>query len=316
MKRGTYAIGAGLVALFVAGLLIFAFKVSGFSVNGISEGDDAALNDTVRVCENLTYGGKERNVYDLYIPAAVDKREEHALILFLHGGSWTSGDKASMVDDCRFFAERGYVTATMNYSFLNMMGEDKVDFTTMMTEIATALSTIKDYAVAQGVNITKVALSGYSAGAHLALLYTYSMAGHSPLPVLFVHSKAGPADFRTFSPSSPDVRAFMAKMGVGSDEKSVRELLKNEKVVAMVQAVSPIFYVKGEAAPAILSYGRKDALVVWENVVSMMNVLDANVVDYKLIEYPNSGHGLDKDADSAQRSVDAMLDYAKKFFGY
>ena len=56
MKRGTYAIGAGLVALFVAGLLIFTFKVSGFSVNGISEGDDAALNDTVRVCENLTYG--------------------------------------------------------------------------------------------------------------------------------------------------------------------------------------------------------------------------------------------------------------------
>ena len=302
MKRGTYAIGAGLVALFVAGLLIFAFKACGFSVNGISEGDEAALNDTVRVCENLTYGGKERNVFDLYIPAGVDKREEHALILFLHGGSWTSGDKASMVDDCRFFAERGYVTATMNYSFLNMMGEDKVDFTTMMTEIATALSTIKDYAVAQGVNITKVALSGYSAGAHLALLYTYS--------------KAGPADCRTFSPSSPDVRAFMAKMGIGSDEKSVRELLKNEKVVAMVQAVSPIFYVKGEAAPAILSYGRKDALVVWENVVSMMNVLDANVVDYKLIEYPNSGHGLDKDADSSQRSVDAMLDYAKKFFGY
>ena len=36
MKRGTYAIGAGLVALFVAGLLIFAFKACGFSVNGIS----------------------------------------------------------------------------------------------------------------------------------------------------------------------------------------------------------------------------------------------------------------------------------------
>ena len=142
------------------------------------------------------------------------------------------------------------------------------------------------------------------------------MAEHSPLPVLFAHSKAGPADFRTFSPSSPDVQDFMAKMGVGSDEKSVQELMKNEKIVAMTQAVSPVFYVKGGAVPAILSYGRKDGLVVWENVVSLMNVLDANVVEYKLIEYPNSGHGLDKDADSAQRSVDAMLDYAKKYFGY
>ena len=84
----------------------------------------------------------------------------------------------------------------------------------------------------------------------------------------------------------------------------------------MIQAVSPVSYVKKGAAPAILSYGRKDGLVVWENVVSMMNALDAENVEYMLVEYPNSGHGLDKDADSAQRSADAMLDYAKKYFGY
>ena len=196
------------------------------------------------------------------------------------------------------------------------MGEEKSDFTTMMTEIATALATIKGYAATQGVNITKAALSGYSAGAHLALLYAYSMVEHSSLPVLFAHSKAGPADFRTFSPESADVQEFMAKMGVGNDEQAVQELLKNEKVVNMIQTASPVFYVKRGAVPAILSYGRQDGLVVWENVVSMMNALDAAGVEYTLIEYPNSAHGLDKDADSAQRSVDTMLDYAKKYFGY
>jgi dipeptidyl aminopeptidase/acylaminoacyl peptidase len=108
----------------------------------------------------------------------------------------------------------------------------------------------------------------------------------------------------------------MAKMGVAYDEKSVQELFTNEKIVAMIQAVSPVSYVKSGAAPAILSYGRKDNLVVWENVVSMMNALDAAGVEYTLVEYPNSAHGLDKDADSAQRSVDAMLDYSKKYFGY
>jgi dipeptidyl aminopeptidase/acylaminoacyl peptidase len=108
----------------------------------------------------------------------------------------------------------------------------------------------------------------------------------------------------------------MAKMGVAYDEKSVQELLTSEKIVAMIQAVSPVSYVKSGAAPAILSYGRKDNLVVWENVVSMMNALDAADVEYTLVEYPNSAHGLDKDADSAQRSVDAMLDYAKKYFEY
>ncbi len=304
-------ISAGLVLAFLAGLSLFALRVYDAPAENIAE-----AVDTVAVYNNVTYGGKERNLFDVYVPADADKREDNALILFLHGGSWTSGDKSSMADDCRFFAEHGYVTATMNYSFLNMMGEEKVDFTIMMAEIAHALSAIKGYAAARGVNITKVALAGYSAGAHLALLYAYSMAENTPLPIAFVHSKAGPADFRTFSPSSPDVQQFMAKMGVAGDEKSVNELLKSEKIAAMTMAVSPVSYVKEGAAPAILSYGCKDNLVVWENVVSMMNALDAKGVNYTMVEYPNSGHGLDKDAQSVQRSVDTMLDYAKKYFGY
>lgn len=312
MNRVVSKIAARLVAAIVAGVSIVTFGACNFSIKGTA----SEQGDTVSVYENISYGSKERNLFDIYIPAAADKKEGHALILFLHGGSWTSGDKSSMADDCRFFAERGYVTATMNYSFLNMLGEEKVDFTTMMTEIAQALSAIKAYAATQGVNITRAALSGYSAGAHLSLLYAYSMGEHSPLPVLFAHSKAGPADFRTFSPESSDVQDFMAKMGVGNDELSVQELFKNEKVVNMVQTVSPVFYVKDGAPAAILSYGRMDGLVVWENVVSMMNALADKGVEYTLIEYPNSGHGLDKDADSAKCSVDAMLDYAKKYFGY
>ena len=318
MNRSAYVIAAGLVFVFIIGLMLFVFRIYDFPMSGIFNSSTVVeQGDTVRVCENLTYGNRARNLFDLYIPAGADKRKEHALILFLHGGSWTSGDKSSMVEDCRYFAERGYVTATMNYSFLNMLAEDKVDFTTMLTEIATALSTIKGYAAAQGVNISKAALAGYSAGAHLALLYAYSMKELSPLPVLFVHSKAGPADFRTFSPSSPDVQDFMRNMGVANDEKSVHELMADDEVVAMIKAVSPVFYVKeGATVPAILSYGRVDSLVVWENVVSMMNALDDANVEYTLVEYPNSAHALDKDADSERRSVDAMLDYAKKYFEY
>lgn len=298
----------------------FVSVVGLFALSGCkssNKGDNIAeQGDTILVSENMAYGGKERNRYDIYFPVAANKRDEHALMLFLHGGSWTSGDKSSMAQDCRFFAEHGYVTATMNYSFLNMLGEEKSDFTTMMTEISQALLAIKSYAATQGVNITKVALSGYSAGAHLALLYSYSMVGNSPLPVLFVHSKAGPADFRTFTPDSSDVQDFLKKMGVSGDGQSIEELFQSEMIVNMIRAVSPVSYVKKGAVPAILSYGRKDSLVVWGNVVSMMNVLDVADVEYTLVEYPNSGHGLDKDADSAQRSVDTMLNYAKKYFEY
>ena len=314
MNKGAYIISGTLVLLFFAGMAIFVLRAYNVPMNNLFNSSAAMEQaDTVRICEDIKYGAKERNLLDIYIPAGIDKNAEHGLILYLHGGSWTSGDKSSMADDCRNFAEKGYVTATMNYSFLNFSGEEKSDFTTMLTEIATALSTIKGYAAAQGVNITKAALSGYSAGAHLAMLYTYSMADSSPLPVLFVQSKAGPADFSTFSLDSPDAKEVMGRMGGDTDALNEAQ---RAGIMAMMQAVSPANHIRKGAAPAILAYGKKDTLVVWENVVSLMNAFIANGVEYTLVEYPNSDHGLDKDTDRSKITEEKMVEFARKHFGY
>ncbi len=313
MNRGSYIVAGTLVLLFVVGLAVFSLNLYNVPVGGLfNQGELVA--DTVQVHAEIKYGNRERNVLDLYIPPVVNKDKGQGVVLFLHGGSWTSGDKSSMAEDCRAFAERGYITAAMNYSFLGKAGEEAIDFTTMMTEIATALSIIKGYAAAQGINIDKAALSGYSAGAHLAMLYAYSMMEHSPLPVVLVQSKAGPADFSTFSLESDDAKQFLEKIGLGG--LSPEEISKSEKFVAMVKAVSPVTYIRQGMPATLLAYGKKDSLVVWENVNSLVNAFAAAGVEYKLIEYPNSGHGLDKDADSAQRTDEAMMEYLRRCFGY
>ena len=315
MNKSSYLISGTLVMLFIAGLVIFVLNVYDAPMIPMYNSTAVAENgDTVCVCSDVRYGNKERNVLDIYIPAKADKEREHGLMLFLHGGSWTSGDKASMASECRYFADRGYVTATMNYSFLNMAGEEKTDFTTMLTEIATSISTIKGYLMAQGINITKVALSGYSAGAHLAMLYGYSMGAQSPLPVVFVHSKAGPADFSTFDLTTEDAKAMMTKMG--PEGASPEDIARSEEFVRLMHSISPVSYVNGDTPPTLLSYGRQDTLVVWENVVSLVNAFGATGVEYKLVEYPNSNHGLDKDADSSRHSLEAMNEYAATYFGY
>ena len=40
----------------------------------------------------------ERNIYDLYIPYSTEytKNKHNGIILFIHGGSWTSGNKSYM----------------------------------------------------------------------------------------------------------------------------------------------------------------------------------------------------------------------------
>ena len=106
----------------------------------------------------------------------------------------------------------------------------------------------------------------------------------------------------------------MEKSGLGA--MSPVELAKNEQFLAMMRAISPVTYVQEGTPTTLLSYGRQDTLVVWENVNSLVNAFAATGVEYTLVEYPNSGHGLDKDPGSAARSAEAMIESLRTAFGY
>jgi hypothetical protein len=76
---------------------------------------DTSLNVTYGA--NLDYTGANYVLQmDIYEPSG-DTLSQRPLIIFAHGGSFIAGDKANgdQVDLCRHFAERGYVTATINY---------------------------------------------------------------------------------------------------------------------------------------------------------------------------------------------------------
>ena len=66
------------------------------------------------------YDKNERNIYDLYIPYSTEftTDKHNGVILFIHGGSWTSGDKADMEYLAKRYAKQGYITATMSYTLL------------------------------------------------------------------------------------------------------------------------------------------------------------------------------------------------------
>ena len=73
------------------------------------------LSSKGEVVTNLSYGEGKENVYDLYIPKQLMNGKETSLILFIHGGSFTSGDKADEDMWCKYFASKGFITATTNY---------------------------------------------------------------------------------------------------------------------------------------------------------------------------------------------------------
>jgi poly(3-hydroxybutyrate) depolymerase len=52
---------------------------------------------------------------DLFLPDKLNKMD-HPLLIFLHGGGFSGGDKASGYDLCRFLSKRGIVAATISYT--------------------------------------------------------------------------------------------------------------------------------------------------------------------------------------------------------
>ena len=44
-----------------------------------------------------------------------------------------------------------------------------------------------------------------------------------------------------------------------------------------------------------------------------VQILTANNVEHEFVVYPNSGHGLENDPESAQKARDLMIEYANKY---
>ena len=58
------------------------------------------------VCSDIVYStASERNVLDLYIPHTAYESEENGFILFIHGGSWATGNKEDKAADCIVYYE-------------------------------------------------------------------------------------------------------------------------------------------------------------------------------------------------------------------
>lgn len=81
----------------------------------------------------------------------------------------------------------------MNYSLVAQT--ENYSISKVIYKIHEAITAIKAELKNRGYNVTKLTLSGGSAGAHLASLYAYSRADESPLPIVLLINHVGPTDF-------------------------------------------------------------------------------------------------------------------------
>lgn len=125
-----------------------------------------------------TMAGVEPNLLsvDLYRPELAEDCPAGPLVVFVHGGGWRKGDKAdNIVNFATLVTRAGMTLASVNYRLSPSelsTDPDRVKFPDHPDDVGRAIGWLLDRAAANGVDPTRVALVGFSAGAHLSALVT------------------------------------------------------------------------------------------------------------------------------------------------
>lgn len=110
-----------------------------------------------RVESNIAYGLKARQRLDLYCSNHAGTKP---LILFVHGGAWSRGDKSAYAFVGEAFTRFGYDIAILNY---HLAPEYK--FPHYIDDLAVALNYLDQHQQRLGISTDQIALMGHSAGA-------------------------------------------------------------------------------------------------------------------------------------------------------
>ena len=207
----------------------------------------------IEVFNDLEFKKTEQRSLFLDIYRENDIDNPTPLIIFVHGGSWTKGNKKDYLIYLLSYAEKGFVTASLSYRF-----SQEAKFPAAVEDIICGIKWLKNNAVEYGIDSNNVAIVGGSAGAHLALMAAYTMgnsfgiedcdSGPASHKVDAVVNFYGPTDLTTdYAINRKEPRFF-----IGADYKSQPD----KYLIA-----SPIYYVTKDDPPTMTFIGTLDELV-------------------------------------------------------
>jgi acetyl esterase/lipase len=224
-----------------------------------------------------TFDG-EKLTLDVYRPGY-----EHAPlpgVLVIHGGSWQNGDSKEFVQLNAYLAARDFVVLSINYRLA-----PKWKFPAGRDDVLSAIAYLKVYAKELGLDATRLALLGRSAGGQLALLAAYTANDPSIRGVVSVY---GPTDLR-FGYENPASKKLIDTRGVletylGGSPSSADEAYF---------AASPINFVTSSSPPTLLIHGLNDGHVLPEESERLDAKLTQASVKHVLVRLPWATHGCD-----------------------
>lgn len=223
---------------------------------------------------------------DLYLP---ENSKNAPLVVWIHGGGWKAGSKSNC--PVSWLTEDGYAVASISYRLT-----DKAIFPAQIHDCKAAIRWLRANAEKHGYSTAKIAVSGSSAGGHLAALVGTSgdvktlegtvggNLGHSSR-VDAVVDFYGATDFVLRSKTQPH-RAnekgsvVYRLLGGGADKK-----------VELAKQASAAFHVSKDDPPFLVFHGGKDKTVLIDQSERIKEVYTQAGLPIALHVLKGSGHG-------------------------
>lgn len=246
----------------------------------------------VELIEGLVYaepGGRPLHA-DLYLPKG--SGSDVPVILWLHGGGWRIGDRKLGPDLSRYFAQRGFAMASIDY---RLSGEAK--FPVQIEDVLAAIRWLGEVGSEYGMDPNRIGLWGSSAGGHLAALAGARM----PNQIRAVVDGYGPIDFLQMDEhrmvmeqaveDAETVRLKPTKRSTDADSPESMLLgAPINEVPEKVREANPITYVRNGMPPYLIMHGLSDVPVPAHQSELLYEALIAHGNDATLCLIPGLGH--------------------------
>jgi acetyl esterase/lipase len=192
------------------------------------------------------------NVYQPLPPGdqPAGTKSKYPAVIVIHGGGWQGGRPGDNAAVSRYLAAQGYTVLAITYRLA-----PRHRFPAQLEDVRAAIAYIRQHADDLEVDVSRMALMGRSAGAHLAMLAGYEDVLNAP-PLRGVVNYYGPVDLTEgyYDPPKPDPIDTIRLLEdlLGGTPKELSELYK---------LASPLTFARAGVPPSLLIYGGRDHVV-------------------------------------------------------
>lgn len=224
----------------------------------------------------------------LFRPQAWKASDRRPAVVFFFGGGWNSGTPAQFEKQARYLASRGLVTACAEYRVGRRHKTTPLD---AVADAQAAMAWLAAQAEEQGIDPTRIAAAGGSAGGHLA-----ACTALAPPRELGTDS-ARPAALVLFNP--------VLDTGPGG--------FGRERIGEGWREISPLHQVRAGAPPTLVLHGTNDRTVPFAQAEAFGNAMAAVEARCEVLAYEGRGHGFfnpspkGNDFTTTTRAMDRFL---------